>query len=448
MIESRIRETSYDSGEIQRVQIVRADSFEQLDFFAPQNTPEAFEKLTELYRNFFVASAPLFFERMVFFSIPDDLQDPFEQGDEQYGKVYDKLARTKIAFQRHVKIGKNGQPQIDDETTAAFFNTLRERGCLKIICGKLPQTGIYPVANTFGMMSQCEEKARLKVNSSFFIMDRFDCGSVYDSIGVPFGLRVKDGKIFSPPLYGREALLVNKDGSTSVRSVFLEEITTVIDGKAYRHGENCRYYQRPALKMTPKAAGTDIVIIGDQIVGIRRFGNTEIPSGGFVLSLDEDISLKDRKVGFLGMEQYAFAIQVGNSAVIDGKPTEGFISSFYDFKSLNSVSYPPAMYPLRYKKDRAPRIVLGADEDGRPMILWFEGKGKFGYEAGRESRGASLAGVGIICAKIGMKDGVNLDGGGSAQILLDNRRSLLVSDRDPDDFSEMERAVPCGLIIR
>ena len=86
--------------------------------------------------------------------------------------------------------------------------------------------------------------------------------------------------------------------------------------------------------MTPKAAGTDIVIIGDQIVGIRRFGNTEIPSGGFVLSLDEDISLKDRKVGFLGMEQYAFAIQVGNSAVIDGKPTEGFISSFYDFKSL------------------------------------------------------------------------------------------------------------------
>ena len=215
---------------------------------------------------------------------------------KEYGKVFDKLTRTKLAFSRHMKINKEHQPEFDDEVTKEFFNKLRERGCLEIICGKLKKTGIYPVANTFGMMSQCEEKARVKVNSSFFIMDRFDCGSVFDSIGIPVGLQVKNGRIISPPLYDRETLLVTEDGKTSVKSVSLEEATTIIDGKAYRHNENCRYYQRPAMKMTPSTSGTDIVIIGNQIVSVNHSGNTAIPGGGFVLSVDEDISTENRTV--------------------------------------------------------------------------------------------------------------------------------------------------------
>ena len=46
-----------------------------------------------------------------------------------------------------------------------------------------------------------------------------------------------------------------------------------------------------------------------------------------------------------------------------------------------------------------------------------------------------------------MKNGVNLDGGGSAQILLNGERRLFLSDRDRGDFRERERAVPNGLIV-
>ena len=53
-----------------------------------------------------------------------------------------------------------------------------------------------------------------------------------------------------------------------------------------------------------------------------------------------------------------------------------------------------------------------------------------------------------ICADVGMVHAVNLDGGGSAQILLNNRRSLEISDRNREDHSEAERPVPLGLIIR
>ena len=81
------------------------------------------------------------------------------------------------------------------------------------------------------------------------------------------------------------------------------------------------------------------------------------------------------------------------------------------------------------------------------MILWFEGKGKFGYEKGKESCGASLWEVAGICEKMGIVNGISLDGGGSAQILVGKQRMLKLSDRDPDDLSQIERAIPRGLMI-
>ena len=82
------------------------------------------------------------------------------------------------------------------------------------------------------------------------------------------------------------------------------------------------------------------------------------------------------------------------------------------------------------------------------MILWAEGAGKIGYVPGEGSRGASLSDMAELCAEMGMVDAVNLDGGGSAQILVRNERSLMISDRNAPDASEAERPVPMGLIVR
>jgi exopolysaccharide biosynthesis protein len=49
---------------------------------------------------------------------------------------------------------------------------------------------------------------------------------------------------------------------------------------------------------------------------------------------------------------------------------------------------------------------------------------------------------------MGMVHAVNLDGGGSAQILLRNQRSLEISDRNREDHSQAERPIPLGLIVR
>lgn len=82
------------------------------------------------------------------------------------------------------------------------------------------------------------------------------------------------------------------------------------------------------------------------------------------------------------------------------------------------------------------------------MILWAEGAAKLGHKPGVDSRGATLPDMAQICAEVGMVNAVNLDGGGSAQLLLKNVRSLMISDRCAEDFAEAERAVPMGLMVK
>ncbi|MCF0136544.1 MAG: phosphodiester glycosidase family protein, partial [Lachnospiraceae bacterium] len=81
-------------------------------------------------------------------------------------------------------------------------------------------------------------------------------------------------------------------------------------------------------------------------------------------------------------------------------------------------------------------------------ILWAEGAGKLSYTPGQDSCGASLQEMIRLCAESGMHNAVNMDGGGSAQILLESKRALKISDRKTEDNSEAERGVPIGLIIR
>jgi exopolysaccharide biosynthesis protein len=62
------------------------------------------------------------------------------------------------------------------------------------------------------------------------------------------------------------------------------------------------------------------------------------------------------------------------------------------------------------------------------------------------SRGASLLELARFCEEEGYVDIVNLDGGGSAQILIDGKRHLQISDRYPSD-EEAERPIPRVLVI-
>jgi hypothetical protein len=426
------------------VQAVCLDSFDELNFLKPDFDPSSFERLCDLYRDFIIPKYSRVFGTLVHFYLPEGMDIPFADEDGEYGKILDQTILCNVLFQRHASL-KDGEIVFDVERVKVLFESLKEKGCLRIAKGKRKKLSFLPVGKNSGFLSRNMTQAKLKVNANFFLMDLFDLGSVYDQVFTPFGLSVRDGKILQPPLFDREVLIV-RDGTVSVEHIPLSQIEVIIDGVSYKNNENACFCSRPQQQRS-KEGGFDIVVIGDRVVAYKEGGNCQIPSSGFLIHLNESVWIKDTSVTYRGLEDISFALQVGNSAVKDGKMTEKFESPFYNFLHFRDVSYPPSMYPLNYRKDRAPRIVLGADKEGKPMLLWFEGAAKFGHDPSKDSVGASLSECAQIAKELGMYNGIHLDGGGSAQILLGGERELMISDRKKDDLSENERAVPMALYV-
>lgn len=447
MMKSVIKKFAYsNSNDIQRVQIISWDSWDDLFFLHPDYSEQSFINLGTFYKNVFARKYANFYGKSILFRLPDSLESEIPMYDSEYGHMLDMLVAANVALRKNSRYF-NGAVRITEEKARKLYGELTKKNCLQIANGNLPFVDFMPVSGSFGFLSTDHNKAPVKVNSSFFIMDRFDCSTGYDVIGNPIGLCVKNGIVENPPLFDREVLLVDEDHNVKITRITLSDLEIQIDNTLYADGENCKIYSRPDYKKTP-AGGFDIVITGNNVVAYKENGNTPVPGSGFVMKLPEKTIIHRRQVIYRGLEKVRFALQVGNSVMVDGVKTERFLSRFHNFLNIGTVSYPPSMYPRNYRSDRAPRIVLGADRDNKPMLIWFEGAGKFGHVPGEESCGASLAEAVDICEKLGVYNGINLDGGGSAQILVKGVRKLKISDRDPDDYSEIERAVPIGLYVR
>lgn len=445
-MDSEIKRVQYPGGECQRVQILRMRSWEDLKFLASQPDPGALSCFARIYRKFLVPACPWIFGNLVLFRLPEDMEQPFSTKTRKYGSVSSPLTAAAAALEKNLHFFR-GKPRFADGITEAFYRELEKRGCVQVVRGKLPVTKVIPVANQAGFLTKTAENAKMKVNSSFFIMDSFDCATPYDHLGIPFGLNVQRGRILQPTLYHREALLVRKDGTVTVTMPDIRELPVKIGGIRHLHGQNARIFTRPKTPVVLHP-GKKLVIIGCRVVSVVERGPACVPASGFVLCPREDCSVKPGDpVEYGGMEDVTFGIQVGNSILRDGQLTGGFRSKFYNIRHFEPVPYPPSLYPMDFDRGRAARIALGADKEGNPMLLWAEGAPKLGYVAGKHSCGASLKELGGLCRDAGMWNAVNLDGGGSAQILLRNSRHLEISDRREEDFSEAERPVPAGLML-
>lgn len=437
MIKSSIDTFSYPNGEVQRTQTIHLERWEELDFFKPFFCKEAFLHICLLYKKHIVPAAPFAFPRMILFTVPEEYR-------------YSLLEAADV-LRDGVKINAKGEPLFESEYAKEVYEELEAKELITVICGNRKNTKVLPVGRSMGFMTECRTEAALKVNSSFFTMDCFDINSEYDAIGTPLGLMVKDGEVLNPPAFNREALLVKYSGEVLVEKIGLKDVSVKIGNRTFKINENAKVYERPQYIKTPviNKGYIGIVVIGNKVCNVVGSGKVNVPSSGFVLKVKKfDVSRGD-EVTYSGFENYKFCIQVGNSVIKDGEKTLRFESDFFNIRNLFRFkrAYPPSLYPLKYNTARAPRIVLGADACGMPMVMWVEGAGKGSYKIGDYSAGASLSELAGIAEKEGFLNAVNLDGGGSAQILLDNKRELFISDRDEEN-KESERAIPVGLMVR
>lgn len=446
-MQSEIKTISYPNGEIQRVQIVRWEHWDQLDFLKPSHSHETLDRFADIYRNYLVPAAPWIFGHMVMFQLPRNFSLNLPINTRKYGTAASLLTAAASVLQDGVSI-QGSKPEFRNDIAKQLWFELERQHCIRIVSGRLPTTKMIPVTNVPGYLSETAPEAVLKVNASFFIMDRFDCASVYDHVGTPFGLAVKDGKVIHPPLYNREALLIHQNGSVSIRHMDVTKLEVEINGHFFRHGKNASIYSRPERIRAPVRKKNYLIITGCHVAAVSKHPTT-IPASGFVLCPNEDVEIPaGAPVVYHGLENVRFGIQVGNSIMKDGTKTEDFDSRFYNIRHLQPIPFPPSLYPMNFDKSRAARIALGADAAGKPILLWAEGAAKIGYIPGKESCGASLREMADICAQVGIKNAVNLDGGGSAQILVNNQRMLQISDRDANSLSESERPIPLGLVVK
>ena len=444
-MENEIKTLSYADGTIQRIQLVRPGSWQALQFLELRDAGDSLDAFAHILKTFLIPACPWLFGNLVLFRIPEGMEVPFSR-DTRYGHVANPLTAATAALKQGISF-RGGRPAFRDAQVKAFWEALETENCIRILRGKQPTVRFMPMRATPGYLTRTAPDARLKVNASFFIMDPIDCATVYDQVGTCLGLMVKDGVITNPPLYRREALLVRKDGTVTVEEPDIRQVELEIGGIRYRHGTNAHIYTRPERRATPARSGKQLVIIGTTVAAVADHGPVPIPASGFVLCPQGECTARPGdRVTYSGMEDVAFGIQVGNSILRNGVKTDRFRSRFYNIRHLEPVPFPPSLYPMDFHGGRAARIALGADKDGNPMLLWAEGAPKLGYVPGRHSRGASLADMADICGSCGMVSAVNLDGGGSAQILLRNRRLLEISDRT-DEHCESERPVPNALII-
>lgn len=429
MIESTIDIVSRD-GELERYQIVRGFGWKDLDFVYPEFSQDAFDSLCAIYEIYIMSRHRDEYRNLVLFHVSDGTDLPLSSDT-----IFDK----DILLSSYLNDGCCSEP----------FESLIERlgslGRVRVFHGTGDKTIFIPVADTLGFLSS--ESGRVLTNSHFFEMEILDIDSPYDKLGTPFGLALKDGVVLSPPLFGREALLVDYSGNVSVRNVDIRNLEIRVLDKSFKDGINCTIYDRPEMRVTPLSDSSDLVIVGKKVIAIKEGGNTRIPMAGFVLSIDRAIasqikdSLLSAEVAYSGMERYLFGIQVGSSLVVDGKASKVFCSSFYD-NSKDGVPFPPCVYPLDYDNARSARMALGSDCDSNPVLIWAEGANKMGYRKGLDSSGVSLSEFADYSLSLGLRNVINLDGGGSAEIFISGKRSMHVTAND------RERPIPIGLIAK
>lgn len=446
-MKSEIIEVKLLDNNIQKYQVVTDFKWEDLVYKSPPFNKKSIKAVSSLYEINIVPQRPDEYGYMLFYNI-DDLEISLDRNTE-IGYILEDQILLNYYFNKayeldQIKI-KNGKLLFDDNELDKYFNYLLESENLIIVKGNLDTIMFLPMSNDIGYLSKIE-RSKLLVNSHFFILDETDIDSIYDEIGTPHGFALSKSKIILPPLNHRECLLVNYENKVKVSNLEVTDFKIRIDNEIFIDNYNSKFYTRPDYRITPKCKGSAIVVVNNKIVAIKEKGEVTIPMAGFVIQSDEKVRypFKDDFLEFFGkLDDYKFGLQVGPSMMIDNNQIKNFKAKFYDGEG---IPFPSTRYPLDFNKGRAARIGIG-EKNNEPILIWAEGAGKLGHKKGSESCGASLLEFSNFCQFYGIKNFVNLDGGGSAQILIDGKKYLKIADRENDAVTEIERPIPIVLSI-
>jgi hypothetical protein len=256
--------------------------------------------------------------------------------------------------------------------------------------------------------------------------------------GDPFGLQISHGELISFPYRGRANFLITADRQVHISSM---NITAwAISSKGLRHtihGINEPRENQKLIIYTSKfgaSTGTNnngqelIINIGNshitpncelkaRVMEIRPTGNSQIPPGELVLS-GSGVSawfLKNLELGEELTLSFSMTPQLGEIIeAIGGGPRlvrEGKVS----------VEWQDEAFTRQFDSSRYPRSAVGFS-DKSLFLVTVDGR-----QPGR-SEGMTLDELAWLMLDLGCKEALNLDGGGSTEMLIKGRVANSPSD--------------------
>ena len=258
----------------------------------------------------------------------------------------------------------------------------------------------------------------------------------FASNGDAIGMVKIDGAMAGTTYFRRTALGIGSDGKpfmgqvTYSGTVTLGNVTLPVSGvDAERGADNLTLYNRwYGSRTRTNEFGKEYTVVNGKVTAIQS-GNSAIPQNGCVVSVH-------------GSAAEAFAgVQVGDRAVISqemGAPWNqaSFIMGAGPRLVQNgmvNVTAGNEQFPSDIRYGRAPRSAVAILKNGNYL---------FGVVDGRQasSRGLTLTDWAKLLVKMGAKDAMNLDGGGSSALVIGGQLQNSPSDGH-------ERSVGSALIL-
>ncbi len=259
-------------------------------------------------------------------------------------------------------------------------------------------------------------------------------GGYFAGPGVPLGMVAVDGQLVSAPLPRRSVLALPARGVPVIRDfgfrgrlVARPDLTMpVTDVNRPPQGGGIAVYTPHYGPLTPPA-GLAAVVRHD-IVERLPSGRVLIPRDGYVLvvnALDAPL-LQHLRPGQRVILDLAVSPDLDVVAALGGGPRlvkDGQVSVPYMWERFS-----PALIHCR-----APRTAVGITPAGKLLLVTVDGRG-------RRDTGMTLLELAALMVRLGARDAMNLDGGGSATMVVGGR---VVND--PSDG--VERPVASALLV-
>ena len=355
-----------------------------------------------------------------------------------------------------------------------------ERAARQNFCPETDFVGVGPV----GYPSNYGEKYDLSAvfNASFFLLEGEDHNNPYSLLGEHYNLWLHEGRIKSPPLYNRTAFLRSRESNWQLKRLSLQDIGAEFAGMSFAFDRfslnsisdyalynRCFGLERfgHTIPSTPRQPGCcHYIIVDDRILGCAEGGGATIPQNGFVISLPKDEISPGESMGerldyhFLSGEKYTEGIQNGPALIDEGEKLVGDdILSREEFFPAHiscreeDCGVVPTDFAYDVDSTRAARMMLGITAENELGIIAVEGRSLAvdPAEAGDGmsgqsgvSAGATLAELAELARKRDYHYALNLDGGGSANLLFAGKpmieRAALMGE-EKGDYG-CERMVP------